>query len=350
MNINQVIFDKYASLGEKMNTYSEAGVNSDKKSIFLDLLISQIKFHRENSVNLKGHFTGLFDFGEYYLALNTDGVGTKMIIAEELKKYDTVGIDCVAMNVNDTICVGAEPLAMVDYLVINRYDEWIAKQLGIGLNKGLELANVELIGGETSVMPDLINNIDLSGTALGIVKKEKLISGAAIADGDLIIGLESSGLHSNGFTLVRKLIKENDISYNNKISDKQLKDLLLEPTKIYVKEILELSKISEIHGLAHITGGGLRNLIRLKKKKFILDSLIESPPIFQFLQNTGNIPDFEMYQTFNMGMGFAIIVAERDTDTVLQYLKHKTAAQIVGFIAPGESVYLPEFKISYDRY
>lgn len=333
-----------------MKTYSDAGVNTDKKSIFLDKLISQIKFHRESNINLKGHYTGLFDFGEFYLALNTDGVGTKMIIAEELKKFDTVGIDCIAMNVNDTICVGAEPLAMVDYLVINRYDDWIAEQIGIGLNKGLELANIELVGGETSVMPDLVNYIDLSGTALGIVKKEKLVTGSAISDGDLIIGLESSGLHSNGFTLVRKLIKEHDISYNKKIGDQQLKDLLLEPTRIYVKEILELSKISEIHGLANITGGGLRNLIRLKKKRFILDNLIDPPPIFPFIQSAGNISDFEMYQTFNMGMGFAIIVAERDTDTVLQYLKHKIAAQIVGFIAPGENVNVPELKISYDKY
>ncbi|MEM3265042.1 MAG: phosphoribosylformylglycinamidine cyclo-ligase, partial [Thermoplasmata archaeon] len=242
-----------------MKTYSEAGVNIDNKSIFLDLMLSQIKFHREQNIILKGHYTGLVDFGEHYLALNTDGVGTKMIVAEEVKKFDTVGIDCVAMNVNDTICVGAEPLAMVDYLIINRYDSWIAEQIGKGLNKGLELANIELVGGETAVMPDLVNNIDLSGTALGIVKKDKLISGSAISDGDLIIGIESSGLHSNGFTLVRKLIKEHNISYNEKIGEAKLDSLLLEPTRIYVKEILELLKISEIHGLANITGGGLRN-------------------------------------------------------------------------------------------
>ncbi len=333
-----------------MKTYSEAGVNIDKKSIFLDLMLSQIKFHRERNINLKGHYTGLVDFGDYYLALNTDGVGTKMIIAEEVKKFDTVGIDCVAMNVNDTICVGAEPLAMVDYLVINRYDDWIAEQIGAGLNKGLELANTELVGGETAVMPDLVNNIDLSGTALGIVKKDKLVSGSAISDGDLIIGLESSGLHSNGFTLVRKLIKEHNISYNDKIGGAKLVNLLLEPTRIYVKEILELLKISEIHGLANITGGGLRNLIRLKKKRFILDNLIEPAPIFKFIQKTGDISDFEMYQTFNMGMGFAIIVPERDADTVLQYLKHKIDAQIVGFVAPGENVFVPELKISYEKY
>ncbi|MGC8497294.1 MAG: phosphoribosylformylglycinamidine cyclo-ligase [Thermoplasmata archaeon] len=333
-----------------MKTYSEAGVNIDKKSIFLDLMLSQIKFHRGRNINLKGHYTGLVDFGDYYFALNTDGVGTKMIIAEELKKFDTVGIDCVAMNVNDTICVGAEPLAMVDYLVINRYEDWIAEQIGTGLNKGLELANTELVGGETAVMPDLVNNIDLSGTALGLVKKDKLVSGSAISDGDLIIGLESSGLHSNGFTLVRRLIKENNISYNDKIGNAKLGNLLLEPTKIYVKEILELLKISEIHGIAHITGGGLRNLIRLKKKRFILDNLIEPAPIFQFIQKLGGVSDFEMYQTFNMGMGFAIIIPERDADTVLQYLKHKIDAQIVGFVAPGENVFVPELKISYEKY
>jgi len=316
-----------------MKTYSEAGVNIDKKSAFLDLMLSQIKFHRERNINLKGHYSGLVDFGDHYLALNTDGVGTKMIIAEETKKFDTVGIDCVAMNVNDTICVGAEPLAMVDYLVINRYDAWIAEQIGTGLNKGLELANIELVGGETAVMPDLVKSIDLSGTALGIVKKDKLVTGSAISDGDLIIGLESSGLHSN-----------------DKIGGVKLEDLLLEPTRIYVKEILELLRISEIHGLANITGGGLRNLIRLKKKRFILDNLIEPAPIFQFIQRTGEISDFEMYQTFNMGMGFTIIIPERDADTVLQYLKHKIDAQIVGFVAPGENVFVPELKISYEKY
>lgn len=333
-----------------MKTYSEAGVNIDKKSIFLDKLMSQIKFHREYNANISGHYTGLIDFGDQYLALNTDGVGTKMILAENLKKFDTVGIDCVAMNVNDTICVGAEPLAMVDYLAINRYDEWIATQIGTGLNRGIELANIELVGGETAVMPDMINNIDLSGTVLGTVKKNKLVSGSSISDGDLIIGLESSGLHSNGYTLVRKIIEENEISYNETVGDRKLRDLLLEPTRIYVKEILELLKISEIHGLAHITGEGLRNLLRLKKKRYILDNLMKYPPVFKFVQDNGGVSDYEMYQTFNMGMGFAIIVPEREVDVVLQYLKHKIEAQIVGFVSPGDSVFVPELKLSYEKY
>ncbi|MGC8585103.1 MAG: phosphoribosylformylglycinamidine cyclo-ligase [Thermoplasmata archaeon] len=336
-----------------MKTYSEAGVDIDKKDVFLNSLLASMRFRRKGFKEITniGHYTSLVDMGQYYLAVNTDGVGTKMIIAEEMKKYLNVGIDAIAMNVNDTICVGAEPFAFVDYLIIRDYDIDKAKQIGMGLNRGARMANVNIVGGETAVMPDMVNYTDLSGTSVGIVKKGKQITGSKIRKGDLIYAIASSGLHSNGFTLVRKLLKEKNISYEMKLKGRKIGDILLTSTYIYVKPVMEIVKNNYAHGLAHITGGGLRNLIRLKKVKFVIDHPLKVPSIFEYIRELGNIDYVEMYQTFNMGMGFMIITNEnyiKNVDRIVE--KHGFYGETVGYIDSGFGVELPEYNIRYEKY
>jgi len=214
--------------------YKDAGVDIDEEGRFIRNLISEIKFRRIDREN-KMHFTGLIPFGEYYIAMNTDGVGTKILIANYLRKWDTIGIDCIAMNVNDTITIGAEPIAFVDYLAIDHYDMDMATQIGKGLNKGAELANIDIVGGETATIPEIVNGIDLSGTSIGIVKKDAIITGDHIREGDLIFGLPSSGIHSNGLTLARKVL-----NLDEKFEEHTIGEELLIPTRIYVKDILEL--------------------------------------------------------------------------------------------------------------
>lgn len=334
-------------------TYSESGVDIDKKDRMAEELIKKIKFTRKGfgaQINLRGHFTSLISFGKYSLSLCTDGVGTKIMIANEMKKWDTVGIDCIAMNVNDMICVGAEPIAFVDYIAMEKPDEEITRQIGIGLSKGAELSNISIVGGETAILPGTINGLDLAGTCLGYVKKGKEITGKRIKVGDYIIGLKSSGIHSNGYTLVRKVFKEAGYTYHDKIRGygKKLGDVLLEPTRIYVKEILGALKRFEIHGLANITGSGLWNISRLRSGvEFRISDPIKPQPIFQLLQELNKINDYEMYQTFNMGMGFCLIADKKECDNILSYLKDRTEAKCVGEVVKGKGVSVPELKIRY---
>ena len=289
------------------------------------------------------------------MVLCTDGVGSKVKIASELKKWDTVGIDCIAMNVNDAICVGAEPLAFVDYLAIDDPRPEITRKLGKGLEKGAKLSNISIIGGETASLPEIINGFDLAGTCLAYAKKRDIVTGDRIISGDMIIGLGSSGIHSNGYTLARRVIEKNNFSYIDIFPDeyypnKTIGEILLTPTQIYVKEIIALLKNVDVHGLAHITGGGLRNLMRLNKKvKFVIDDPLKPQPIFTFLQNYGNIDNKEMYQTFNMGMGFVVIVAEKDLDESLSILKKQSESivKVVGKVEKGAGVEVPNLGLKY---
>lgn len=331
-------------------TYAGSGVDILKEEKAIKEILSSIKSQRKGIGRpLGGHYAGMIEFGEYALVLCTDGVGSKVKIASDLKKWDTVGIDCIAMNVNDAICVGAEPLAFVDYLAIDNPTTGITKEIGKGLEKGAELSNITIIGGETASLPEIINGFDLAGTCLAYVKKDEIVTGEKIAPGNVIIGLSSSGLHSNGYTLARKVVQHAGLSYANKFPEdmypgKTIGEILLTPTQIYVKEIIELLKKVEVHGLAHITGGGLRNLPRLNKNvKFVIEDPFEPQPIFKFLQKYGNIDDKEMYQTFNMGMGYAIVVSKKDVDETIKNLKKysKSEVKIVGKIEKGKGV---EFK------
>ncbi len=322
--------------------YKDAGVDIDKEGKFIKTLLSQLKFKRGISPNIGLHFTGLVEFGDYYIAMNTDGVGSKVIIANMLKKWDTVGIDCVAMNVNDTITIGAEPIAFVDYLALQDYNFDMAEQIGKGLNEGAKLANVEIIGGETATLPEIINGIDLSGTSIGIVKKDEIITGEKIRNGDLIFGIPSSGIHSNGLTLARKVLNIYDEFQNHTIGEE-----LLIPTRIYVKDILSLIKECKPHGMAHITGGGLKNLLRLKSMKYVIDEPLKPQKIFEIIMENGKLDYQEMYQTFNMGMGFAIIAPENCEREIKKEIKD---AKIIGYVEDGNEVVVPELNIKYESY
>jgi phosphoribosylformylglycinamidine cyclo-ligase len=335
-------------------TYADSGVNIFKEEEAIEKLISKIKFKRKGiGKPIKGHYAGMVEFDDYALVLCTDGVGSKVMIANAIKKWDTIGIDCIAMNVNDAICVGAEPIAFVDYLAIDDPKPETTKEIGIGLAKGAELSNISIVGGETASLPEIINGFDLAGTCLAYVKKDKIILGEKIKPGDVIIGLSSSGIHSNGYTLVRKIIEKNNLSYNDKFPDnyeKSIGEILLEPTRIYVKEIIELNKQIKIHGLSHITGGGLRNLLRLNNKvKFVIDKPLQPQPIFNFLQKYGKVDDKEMYQTFNMGMGFVIIVSKNNAEETIKILKKTSKAdiKIIGKIENGKGVSFPTKNLNY---
>ncbi len=340
----------------KKMTYAESGVDILKEEKAIKGLLSSIKSQRKGiGKPLGGHYAGMIEFGEYALVLCTDGVGSKVEIASEMKKWDTVGIDCIAMNVNDAICVGAEPLAFVDYLAIDDPKPEITREIGKGLAKGAEQSNISIIGGETASLPEIINGFDLAGTCLAYVKKNDIVTGEKIIPGDVIIGLSSSGIHSNGYTLARKVVQNANLSYMDKFPEeghtgKTIGEVLLIPTQIYVKEIVELLKKVKVHGLAHITGGGLRNLPRLNKNvKFVLDNLFEPQPVFRFLQKYGNIDDKEMYQTFNMGMGFAIVVSDKDADEAIKILRKVSDydTKIVGKVMRGNGVEAPGLDLKY---
>jgi len=339
-----------------MRTYAQAGVNLDKEAESISALIRQLTFKRKGTgrmLPLLGHFTGLVDFGEYALSLCTDGVGTKILVANAMRKWDTIGIDCIAMNVNDMICVGAEPIAFVDYFAVEKYNAEVARQIGIGLNKGARLANLSVIGGEFATIPEIVRGFDLAGTCLGVVRKKEIITGKDIKVGDLIIGLRSSGIHSNGLTLARKVFEAAGLTYQERVPGlrRSIGEELLVPTSIYVKPVLSLLKKFKLKGMANITGGGLRNLIRLKKNvEFRITSAFKPQSIFRVIQELGRIEDMEMYQTFNMGMGFAIAVSSNEADKVIDDLRGKVEAKIVGEVTRGQGATYPDLNLKYTGY
>ncbi|MCK4319861.1 phosphoribosylformylglycinamidine cyclo-ligase [Candidatus Micrarchaeota archaeon] len=281
---------------------------------------------------LIGHYAGIFSFAGKKMAIHTDGVGTKVLVAEELEKYDTIGIDAVAMNVNDLICIGARPLAGVDYLAVAKEDPWLIDEIIKGLVKGANQSGINIVGGETAIMKDVIKGgkrpFDLAFTAVGVV--EKLITGEKIKNRDVMIGLESSGLHSNGYTLARKALDM-----------KKWGKKMLTPTKIYVKPVMEMVRKVRVNGIAHITGGAFSKLTRLNKKiGFFMDEPIKPKPIFNALWKEVQ-DEKEMYRTFNMGIGMVVVVPAREEDKVLKIAKkHKIKAQRIGEIIKESGVFL----------
>ena len=257
----------------------------------------------------------------------TDGVGSKLLLAEQMDSIHTVGIDCVAMNTNDLICVGAEPLSFVDYVALDKPDEELMAKIGMGLAEGCKLSNCTLSGGETAILPELVHGFDIAGTSVGYVKQDKIIDGTKISEGDVLIGLKSSGPHSNGYTLIRKLFD----------GDKELGKKLVEPTRIYVKEVMALINQVDVHGIAHITGGGLDNISRINDNfQYVIDNPLPVPSIFNWLQEKGSVEDKEMYRTFNMGMGMLIIINKDDAKKSISILGEH--AQIVGSVNSGTGV------------
>jgi len=248
-----------------------------------------------------------------------------------MKKWDTVGIDCMAMNVNDLLVLGIEPLAFVDYLALEEVDPEMTAQIAVGLERGAEISNISIVGGETASLPEIINGFDLAGTCIGMVKKDEVVTGEKIQKGDVIVGLPSSGLHSNGYTLARRIVEESDYTYFDKMpgskDDRTVGEELLEPTRIYM-EALELIKSCDVHGMAHITGSGLLKLHRISDYGFEIDNPFEPQPVFRFLQEEGNVDEDEMYRTFNMGMGWVVILPEEDAKVALKM----TDGKIIGSI------------------
>jgi phosphoribosylformylglycinamidine cyclo-ligase len=240
------------------------------------------------------------------------------------------------MNVNDVICVGAEPLAMVDYLAVDRADPETAGAIGVGLGRGAELAGIEIVGGELAQLGELINGLDLAGACFGIVQLDSLVTGSAIEPGDVVIGLPSSGLHSNGYTLARSTLA--DIPLDDERLGRPLGDVLLEPTEIYVKPIVELLRSDvDVRGLAHITSGGLNNLLRLEAEvAYEIDDALPIPPVFELIQELGDVDDDEMHEVFNMGCGFCVVASAANQEKALELLRaHYPGAKRIGAAVAG---------------
>ena len=291
-----------------------------------------------------GYFASVVDFGGVGVAVCTDGIGTKALIAQMTGRYDTVGIDCVAMNVNDLVCVGARPITLVDYIAIERADPEMLSALGAGLAEGARLAGVSISGGEIAEMRDVITGatpgmgFDLAATAVGRVELDAVNVGAAVEPGDSIVGIASSGIHSNGLTLARRVFFESaGLGVGDTVSGlgESVGEALLRPTYIYVREALDLlASEVPVHALAHITGDGFLNLTRIEAQVGMrLDALPPPPAIFTALQQLGGIEDAEMYRVFNMGIGFCVIVpAEHESRAIDILGAHGKACQRIGTV------------------
>jgi phosphoribosylformylglycinamidine cyclo-ligase len=324
--------------------YGRAGVDTRAADRGVSALVEVLRTidtgRASRSVLPSGHYAAVLEVAPNLgIALCTDGVGSKLIVAEQTGRYDTVGIDCVAMNVNDVVCVGAEPIALVDYLAIEQVDEDVMRAIGVGLKAGAEQAGVEIPGGEVAVLPELIrghpspHGFDLTAACFGTVALDRLITGAALQPGDALIGLPSSGLHSNGYTLARRALAALD--YDERppaLGGASVADALLEPTVIYVRAVLDLlGRGADVHGLAHITGGGLANLLRLNPDVgFDIEDPLPVPGVFGLVQRLGDVSDEEMWDVFNMGCGFVVAVAEDEEPaaTALLAARHPGARRI----------------------
>jgi phosphoribosylformylglycinamidine cyclo-ligase len=332
-------------------SYAAAGVDTGQADRAVDALVGvlrTIELDRPSaSVLPSGHYASVLRVApNLCIAVTTDGVGSKLVVAEQADRLETVGIDCVAMNVNDLICVGAEPIAMLDYLAVEQADPDALARIGAGLKVGAQAAGVEIPGGELAVLPELIrghpspHGFDLCGTAFGTVAIDAIVTGADAQPGDAIVGLPSSGLHSNGYTLARRaLLEEGGLGLDDRpalLEGRSVADALLEPTVIYVRAVLELLRSDiEVHGLAHITGGGLRNLLRLGGERlgFAIEEPLPVPPICTLVAELGDVPTPEMWDVFNMGCGFvALVPGDRADDAAALLGGHHPGTARIGTV------------------
>ncbi len=309
-------------------TYADAGVDIAESEAATAALVSAVG---EGSGT--NDYAGLLDVGDRYLGLATDGVGTKLLVAEALADYSTVGIDCVAMNVNDLVAAGVEPVAFVDYLAVDEPDETVATQVGEGLAAGAETAGIALVGGETAVLPEVVTGLDLAGTAAGLAPKDAVFDGRA-ESGDTLVGWASSGIHSNGLTLAREAATRNH-GYTDPFpldTDRTVGEVLLEPTRIYT-DLLRPMREHGVRAAAHVTGGGWTNLSRLGEFRYLVDDPLSVPAVFEFVQGEGTVSDEEMHRTFNMGTGFVAALPEGAED-----LAAETGGTVIGRVEAGEGV------------
>jgi phosphoribosylformylglycinamidine cyclo-ligase len=375
-------------------SYAASGVDIDVETASVAALVralgARAKPRRVGElgalVDHAGGFSGLVEFGDRLLAMCTDGVGSKLMLCAELEYYESVALDCMAMNVNDLICIGAEPLAFVDYIAAPRPSPEIWAALGRSLGKACELARVSLCGGETATLPDMVKEIDMSGTALGWLPRGEQLDGRSITPGDVVIGLPSSGIHSNGFSLARKVLDRSGLRLKDPATfipsshpsvraghtlwrhtddvsaPVSVGEVLLNPTQIYVDPLVDMFRsmrngdgpcpYGALRGIAHITGGGLSNLLRLHPTLgFHISSPLRPLPEFEWMQRVGSISNYEMYRTFNMGMGMAIVVSAEDAGALAVWLSSKMpGAQVVGFVNTSGTVTHSLPDVLFDKY
>jgi phosphoribosylformylglycinamidine cyclo-ligase len=327
------------------SAYAAAGVDIDLEATAVRALIKNLTYRRKGKGNMMGavgHFAGLLDFGETALALTTDGVGTKMLVADQMEDWTTVGIDCIAMNVNDLYVMNMEPVAFVDYIATDKLSIEKMAQIGIGLNEGAKQANIDIVGGETASLLGLVNGLDLAGTCLGMQKKDRIITGEKIRPGDVIVGVASTGVHSNGLSLARTVVEKYAGYHQTFKGKKTFGQALLTPTRIY-HESLKVAAGCTVHGMCHVTGGGLLNFTRLSSYGFLFDTPITPPAIFSWIQKAGDITPVEMYRTFNMGMGYAYVVPKASVAAVLKMVK---GAQVVGKVVKEPGAWLGKTEIT----
>ena len=370
--------------GEPMD-YASSGVDIDAEGRAIASLVgalgSSVRTPGEKGapVPLPGGFGGIIEFGDSRLALATDGVGSKLQLAGQAGWLQGVGIDCIAMNVNDLICVGAEPLAFVDYIAVPESDPAVHSALGSSLAEGCQLARVTLAGGETATLPGIVIELDLSGTALGWFPAGHAITGDRLESGDVLIGLPSSGLHSNGYTLVRAVLKRSgksledavpfDIDDDGRISKWAsnegftLGEVMLNPTRIYVDPLVDLvlacregkgpCSSDDLKAMAHITGGGLSNLLRLHDSLgWHIDNPLPVHPEFSWIADVGSVDSREMHRTFNMGMGMVLAVSEDSAEAVVQWLSERLpGTRRVGSVNDnGRRVTHPDPSVVFEHY
>jgi phosphoribosylformylglycinamidine cyclo-ligase len=343
------------------DAYALSGVDTGAADLALAALVGVLRTidpgRASRVVPLPGQYAAVIEVAPNLgIAVGTDGVGSKLVVAERTGRYDTVGIDCVAMNVNDVVCVGAEPLVVLDYLAVERTDPEVFAALARGLKAGAEQAGVEIPGGEVAVLPELIRGhpspggFDLTAACFGTVALDRIITGAGCAPGDALIGLPASGLHSNGFTLARRVLEPLGLDGRPaELGGASVADVLLEPTVIYVRAVLELLRAGPpVHGLAHITGGGLRNLLRLSDRVgFVVDAPLPVPPVFDLIRARGAVSENELWSVFNMGCGFVAVVPEDAAADAVALLgaRHPGAARIGTVTAEAGRLAVPAYDV-----
>ena len=346
--------------------YDTSGVYSQGAETALSGLLKHVLPTRKFSDHYPlaadiGYFANVIELGNGEgIAFGTDGVGTKIIVAELLGQYDTIGIDCVAMNVNDIICVGARPVSMVDYIACSHTDPEVFSQLGQGLAEGAWQAGISISGGEISQIKEIISGIDLIGACIGHVPLNKVNTGKDIQPGNLIVGLASSGVHSNGLTLARRVLlgdsleeQKSRISNYEEFLGQTLGEALLQPTRIYVKPVLEmLDSGINLKAMVHITSGGFCNLNRVESDniRFVIDTLQPVPEIFNLIQDRGGVSEAEMFEVFNMGTGFCLIVeGTKEVEAISEICKsHDLPCQVIGQVeaCQGKEVSLPQKQLT----
>ena len=311
-------------------TYKSSGVDIDREKEGIGSIVEWVKktllYSTSKTMLDFGYFANVIDIGhDVGLAISTDGVGTKIMVAQMMGKYDTIGIDCIAMNVNDVLAVGARPITLVDYIAVQTMDQALLSEIGKGLHEGAKRSGISIVGGEIAQIRELLSpephSFDLVGTCIGTVRLDSIIDGREIEEHDVLIGIESSGVHSNGFTLARKaLFDERKFTIDTYVSElgTTVGEELLKPTHIYVPAVLEMmAKGIKIKALAHITGGGLLNLTRINSDfGFEIEEVPHIPPIFSLIQESGPVSDEEMFRTYNMGVGFCLVTPVEHMETV----------------------------------